>query len=160
MCFLTDNIYDYYNVSQGKITIPSMDDGEEFSLTDVSLCFTCNVNVDFLVTLPPPCIVFNLYILRNPKKTNQQTKNQIRHRITTPPKWFNNRPNKSINHLVRECTNDLKPKNWSNERSLIEPSPFCSDINSIQVFHTHKKETPPHVWFISTGFYSNRISSI
>lgn len=77
MCFLTDNIYDYYNVSQGKITIPSMDDGEEFSLTDVSLCFTCNVNVDFLVTLPPPCIVFNLYILRNPKKnkpTNEKTK--------------------------------------------------------------------------------------
>lgn len=35
-CLLTDNIYDYYNVSQGKVTIPSMDDGEEFSLTDVS----------------------------------------------------------------------------------------------------------------------------
>lgn len=37
MCFLTDNIYDYYNVSQGKTTIPNMDDGEEFALTDVSL---------------------------------------------------------------------------------------------------------------------------
>lgn len=36
-CFLTDNIYDYYNVSQGKITIPGMDDGEEFRLTDVRL---------------------------------------------------------------------------------------------------------------------------
>lgn len=36
MCSLSENIYDYYNVSQGKITIPSMDDGEEFSLTDVS----------------------------------------------------------------------------------------------------------------------------
>jgi hypothetical protein len=35
-CFLTDNIYDYYNVSQGKITIPNVDDGEEFQLTDVS----------------------------------------------------------------------------------------------------------------------------
>lgn len=35
-CNLSDNIYDYYNVSQGKITIPSMDDGEEFTLTDVS----------------------------------------------------------------------------------------------------------------------------
>ncbi|XP_077289717.1 myosin heavy chain isoform X15 [Arctopsyche grandis] len=33
-CLLSDNIYDYYNVSQGKITIPSMDDGEECSLTD------------------------------------------------------------------------------------------------------------------------------
>lgn len=37
MCNLTDNIYDYYNVSQGKITIPNMDDGEEFALTNVSL---------------------------------------------------------------------------------------------------------------------------
>lgn len=36
MCSLSENIYDYYNVSQGKITIPSMDDGEEFTLTDVS----------------------------------------------------------------------------------------------------------------------------
>lgn len=35
-CFLTDNIYDYHNVSQGKVTIPSMDDSEEFTLTDVS----------------------------------------------------------------------------------------------------------------------------
>lgn len=37
MCSLTDNIYDYYNVSQGKVTIPNMDDGEEFALTDVSV---------------------------------------------------------------------------------------------------------------------------
>lgn len=37
MCFLSDNIYDYNNVSQGKITIPSMDDGEEFAATDVSV---------------------------------------------------------------------------------------------------------------------------
>lgn len=36
MCFLSENIYDYVNVSQGKVTIPSMDDGEEFALTDVS----------------------------------------------------------------------------------------------------------------------------
>lgn len=39
MCFLSDNIYDYYNVSQGKITIPNMDDGEEFALTDVSFMY-------------------------------------------------------------------------------------------------------------------------
>lgn len=37
MCNLSDNIYDYYNVSQGKVTIPNMDDGEEFALTDVSV---------------------------------------------------------------------------------------------------------------------------
>lgn len=33
---LSDNIYDYYNVSQGKVTVPNMDDGEEFQLADVS----------------------------------------------------------------------------------------------------------------------------
>ena len=36
MCLLSDNIYDYYNVSQGKVTVPNMDDGEEFQLADVS----------------------------------------------------------------------------------------------------------------------------
>ncbi|KAL7303610.1 hypothetical protein TKK_0003759 [Trichogramma kaykai] len=34
MCFLSNNIYDYYNVSQGKITIPGIDDNEEMGLTD------------------------------------------------------------------------------------------------------------------------------
>ena len=36
MCFLSDDIHDYYNVAQGKITIPNVDDGEECTLTDVS----------------------------------------------------------------------------------------------------------------------------
>lgn len=36
MCFLSNDIYDYYNVSQGKVTIPNVDDGEECQLTDVS----------------------------------------------------------------------------------------------------------------------------
>lgn len=55
MCFLTDNIYDYYNVSQGKITIPNMDDGEEFSLTDVSFFLNRNVlNVDKLISTTTP----------------------------------------------------------------------------------------------------------
>ncbi|KRG02610.1 myosin heavy chain, muscle isoform X2 [Drosophila mojavensis] len=34
MCYLSDNIYDYYNVSQGKVTVPSIDDSEEFQLAD------------------------------------------------------------------------------------------------------------------------------
>ncbi|KZC14949.1 Myosin heavy chain, muscle [Dufourea novaeangliae] len=34
MCLLSNNIYDYGNVSQGKITIPNVDDGEECLLTD------------------------------------------------------------------------------------------------------------------------------
>lgn len=33
---LSNDIYDYYIVSQGKITIPNVDDGEECTLTDVS----------------------------------------------------------------------------------------------------------------------------
>ncbi|XP_029155880.1 myosin heavy chain, muscle isoform X18 [Nylanderia fulva] len=33
-CLLSNNIYDYNNVSQGKITIPNVDDGEECMLTD------------------------------------------------------------------------------------------------------------------------------
>lgn len=37
MCFLSNNIYDYTNVSQGKITVPGMDDGEECQAMDVSL---------------------------------------------------------------------------------------------------------------------------
>lgn len=36
MCFLSNNVYDYTFVSQGKITVPGMDDGEECSLMDVS----------------------------------------------------------------------------------------------------------------------------
>jgi hypothetical protein len=36
MCFLSDNIYDFPTVSQGKLTIPNVDDGEELELTDVS----------------------------------------------------------------------------------------------------------------------------
>lgn len=35
MCCLSDDIHDYYFVSQGKTTIPNVDDGEELSLTDV-----------------------------------------------------------------------------------------------------------------------------
>ncbi|XP_062547760.1 myosin heavy chain, muscle-like [Armigeres subalbatus] len=34
MCFLSNDIYDYHNVAQGKVTIPNVDDGEECKLTD------------------------------------------------------------------------------------------------------------------------------
>ncbi|XP_066140646.1 myosin heavy chain, muscle isoform X42 [Euwallacea fornicatus] len=34
MCFLSNDIYDYNSVSQGKITINGVDDGEEIGLTD------------------------------------------------------------------------------------------------------------------------------
>lgn len=36
MCFLMDDIHHYYNVAQGKITIPGVDDAEELLATDVS----------------------------------------------------------------------------------------------------------------------------
>ena len=36
MLLLSNNIHDYYFVSQGKTTIPGLDDGEELLITDVS----------------------------------------------------------------------------------------------------------------------------
>jgi len=36
MCCLSDAITDYHFVSQGKTSIPGVDDGEEFVATDVS----------------------------------------------------------------------------------------------------------------------------
>jgi hypothetical protein len=48
MCFLSNNIYDYYNVSQGKITVPGIDDGEEMQAADVSsykICLYSSLNV-------------------------------------------------------------------------------------------------------------------
>lgn len=36
-CILSDNIMDYHNVSQGKTTIPNVDDGEECVATDVRI---------------------------------------------------------------------------------------------------------------------------
>ena len=38
MLLLSNNIRDYYFVSQGKTTIAGLDDGEELLLTDVSAC--------------------------------------------------------------------------------------------------------------------------
>lgn len=37
VCLLSNNIYDYRIVSQGKTTIPSVDDGSEFEDTDVRI---------------------------------------------------------------------------------------------------------------------------
>lgn len=36
ICLLSNEIHDYFYVSQGKTSIPGVDDGEEFQLTDVS----------------------------------------------------------------------------------------------------------------------------
>lgn len=36
MLLLSNNVHDYYFVSQGKTTIPGLDDGEELLVTDVS----------------------------------------------------------------------------------------------------------------------------
>lgn len=37
LCLLSNNIHDYHIVSQGKTTIPSVDDGEEMQITDVRI---------------------------------------------------------------------------------------------------------------------------
>jgi len=38
-CLLSNNIMDYYVVSQGKTTIPGVDDGEELVMTDNTACY-------------------------------------------------------------------------------------------------------------------------
>lgn len=45
---LSDNIYDYNNVAQGKITIPNVDDGEECVLTDVSVLLRDRFQISLL----------------------------------------------------------------------------------------------------------------
>lgn len=65
MCFLSNNIYDYFNVSQGKITIPGVDDGEECMLADVSrrnLCFAFRRILSFVY------ITFSIETLDHPLK--------------------------------------------------------------------------------------------
>lgn len=37
MCLLSDDIYDYHFVSQGKVEIPGVDDASEMKDTDVSI---------------------------------------------------------------------------------------------------------------------------
>ena len=42
-CLLSNDIYDYHIVSQGKTTVPSMDDGEEMTITDVRTHYTLSL---------------------------------------------------------------------------------------------------------------------
>ena len=42
-CLLSDNLMDYFIVSQGKTSIPGVDDGEEMTLTDVRTSTLRNV---------------------------------------------------------------------------------------------------------------------
>ena len=42
LCYLSNNIRDYHFVSQGKTTIPDVDDGEEMKVTDVSITLLIN----------------------------------------------------------------------------------------------------------------------
>lgn len=45
MLLLSNNVNDYYFVSQGKTTIPGLDDGEELLVTDVSACLRSSKNI-------------------------------------------------------------------------------------------------------------------
>lgn len=56
-CLLSKDIYDYRIVSQGKTTIPSVDDGEEFEATDVRIGQTN------LIAFYHWFVVFTLFIL-------------------------------------------------------------------------------------------------
>ncbi|PSN34122.1 Myosin heavy chain [Blattella germanica] len=47
MCNLSDDIYEYYYISQGKTSIPNVDDGEELQLTDVKICLLSDNIYDY-----------------------------------------------------------------------------------------------------------------
>ncbi|KAF9800226.1 hypothetical protein SFRURICE_004439 [Spodoptera frugiperda] len=51
MCLLSNDVYDYNIISQGKTTIPNVDDGEECTLTDVS--------PDLCIAEGPLCLLSN-----------------------------------------------------------------------------------------------------
>ena len=55
-CLLSNNIMDYRVVAQGKTTIPNVDDGEEFELTDVRHRLSCDPFSKFFL-----CVVFFLF---------------------------------------------------------------------------------------------------
>lgn len=49
ICLLSNNIMDYHIVSQGKTTIPSVDDAEEMTFTDVRSQMLCHFLHDHLL---------------------------------------------------------------------------------------------------------------
>lgn len=51
MCLLSNNVNDYHFVSQGKTTIPNVDDGEECLITDVSPLLTRPIKIIHFVVL-------------------------------------------------------------------------------------------------------------
>lgn len=71
ICMLSNNIHDYYFVSQGKTTIPSMDDGEECNLTDVSVTSRGlqmqKIDVYYWEALWYPKIGFENFVFRFPR---------------------------------------------------------------------------------------------
>lgn len=80
MCFLSDNIYDYFNVSQGKVTVPSIDDSEEFQLADVSSNIIVRKHLNYAIP---------------PLPTLLPTKTTPRHNTTIP----HPRPQKALKGL-------------------------------------------------------------
>lgn len=78
MCILSNNIYDYVNVSQGKITIPNVDDGEECSLTDVSALFSETISHESVMLSEPHQkfkLFLSLYFVIHPHKFTRFCRN-------------------------------------------------------------------------------------
>lgn len=126
-----------------------------------------------MVTLPsPPCIVFNLYILRNPQT---KTKYGIDLLYSTKIKHTNNDlitdHINQFNHFVRIWTNVSQPKTNTNERSpnflflflfIKKTITFWSDIKS-KPSVSHPEPTFfyfPFRSFSAGTLFSSRISSI
>lgn len=45
-CLLTNNIHDYHYVSQGKVTVASIDDAEDMQFAEVSSSCTANEHME------------------------------------------------------------------------------------------------------------------
>lgn len=114
MCNLSDNIYDYYNVSQGKITIPSMDDGEEFDLTNVSFYD----GIESIRNKPKkylglPCICNCFCVYPTIPKVINYTK-----RLSENHLWLNE------NRFLDECIPYMHVFNQSNTKFRKNSKPF------------------------------------
>lgn len=65
MCMLSEDIHDYYYVAQGKTSIPGMDDGEEFSLTDVRTHKSVSFIISSYTFLVPFLLVSHPFVEAN-----------------------------------------------------------------------------------------------
>lgn len=60
-CILSNNVMDYHIVSQGKTTIPGLDDGEELTLTEVRSTADLDFRIESELILQTDQLIFSTY---------------------------------------------------------------------------------------------------